>query len=131
VDAGSDEDARLRTRLAEAAEEHAGDVRGELLRAVLETRAGHDVQAVAARLASLRPDPFQPREHWFLADLLPPGAARVRSILTALEAATPPSRWQLLLAWNTAVDEARALRHRSRSSCTSVTRRRGARSIWP
>lgn len=84
--------------------------RAELLRAALEALAGGDSQAVAGRLATLEPTPFTAREQWLLADLLPPGPQRARLVLTALQAPSALSYWQVLLAWNAAVDEARALR---------------------
>ena len=104
------EEQLIRGRLAQAAEAHTRDPRSELLRAGLEALAGRDVSAVALRLAELSPDPFTPREHWFLADSLPGGPERARVLLSALRATPALARWQLLLAWSVAVDEARALR---------------------
>lgn len=100
----------LRTRLTEVARA-AGDARGELLRCELETLAGRDAASAARRLAALSPSPFGPREQWFLADVLPAGAERAAAVRLALTDPAPLQRWQFLLAWNTAVDEARALRH--------------------
>jgi tetratricopeptide (TPR) repeat protein len=102
-------DAR-RSRLAEAVRDSADGPRRELLALVLEASAGRDASSLALRLARLRPSPFTSREQWLLADLLPPGAERVQAVLVALEAPAVLSRWQFLLAWNTAVDEARNLR---------------------
>lgn len=49
-------------------------------------------------------------EAWTVAGELSPGPARVRAVQQALHTTPAPTRDQLLLAWNTAVDEARALR---------------------
>lgn len=101
----------LREHLTAASRAGPEDPRGELLRAALESIAGHDVSAMAGRLASLRPSPYGAREQWFLADLLPLGPERTRAILAALESPAAPTRWQFFLAWNTAVDDARAMRY--------------------
>lgn len=100
----------LRAHLAEAARALAGDVRAELLRAQLERLAGRDPSGAVRQLLTLAPDPFTPREHWFLAECLPSGPQRAQVILAALRAPTELERWQLFLAYNTGVDEARALR---------------------
>ncbi len=101
----------LREHLVEATRVGADEPRRELLRASLEATAGHEVSLPARRLAALRPNPFSAREQWFLADLLPPGPERAGAVLAALESPTSLARWQFLLAWNTAADEARALRY--------------------
>jgi len=100
----------VRARLGEAAREYDGDPRGELVLAELETIAGRDAGALASRLAALEPDPFSSDEHWFLADSLPPGPTRASSVVRGLEVERQLTRWELLLGWNVAVDEARALR---------------------
>lgn len=101
----------LREHLLEAARSGQPDPRRELLSASLEALAGRDVTPLARRLFSLQPSPFSARELWFLADLLPPGRERARSIIGALEGPTALQRWQVFLAWNSAVDESRALRY--------------------
>jgi len=100
----------LRGHLGDALLEGTGGPRAELLRASLEALSGRDVSSAAEGLASLDPSPFSARELWFLGDLMPMGAERGRIVLAALETATPLADWQALLAWNVAVDEARALR---------------------
>lgn len=100
----------LRTHLGDALRKASDGPRTELLGAALEALSGRDVAPAAARLTALQPTPFTARELWFLADLLPAGAERARLVLAALEAQTPLADWQVLLAWNSAVDEARALR---------------------
>lgn len=108
--APENEAAALRAHLNTALRE-AGGPRTELLRAALESHAGHDASAAALRLAALQPSPFRPREQWFLAEALAPGPARAGAVLAALAAPDDLARWQFFLAWNTAVDEARALRY--------------------
>lgn len=102
----------IRSHLGEAARSLAGDPRAELVRAELETIAGGDATAAALRLAAIAPDAFTPDARWFLADSLPAGPVRARIVLAALETPRPLNRWELLLAWNAAVDESRALRLR-------------------
>jgi hypothetical protein len=105
------EAAVLRAHLAQALHETDDDPRAELLRTALESLAGHDTPAAAAKLAALQPSPFSAREHWFLAEVLAPGPARARAVLEALGGSGDLTRWQFFLAWNTAVDEARAMRY--------------------
>jgi len=105
--------ALVRARLSEAAQGDASGPRLELLRLELDHLAGRDVAARASALAELAPLPFTPRELWFLVDPLPAGEPRARLVATALEATAELQRWQVLLAWNVGVDEARALRHQS------------------
>lgn len=100
----------LRAHLSEASRLGPEGPRRDLLRASLEFLAGREATAVSRRLSELDPTPFTPRELWFLADLMPPGGSRARLVLEALKAPTALSDWQVLVAWNTAVDEARALR---------------------
>ena len=100
----------LRDHLGEALHKGAEGPRADLLGAALEALAGRDATSAAKRMATLEPSPFSVRERWFLADLLPAGAERARVVLTALETPAPLADWQALLAWNTAVDEVRALR---------------------
>lgn len=100
----------LRSHLADASEVAPEGPRADLLRATLEALSGRDARAVAVRLAGIEPSPFTPRELWFLADLIPAGSERARIVSEALRAPTTLSDWQVLLAWNTAVDEARGLR---------------------
>jgi tetratricopeptide (TPR) repeat protein len=100
----------FRAHLGEALRAAPEGPRSALLQAALESLEGRNVVTIAQRLAALRPDPFSPREQWFLADLLPPGAERTRVVLAALASPTVLTRWQVLLAWNASVDEARALR---------------------
>ena len=100
----------LRGHLGDALLEGAGGPRAELLGAALESLSGRDVTSAAERLAGLDPSPFSSRELWFLGDLMPPGAVRARIVLAAMDAPTPLADWQVLLAWNVAVDETRALR---------------------
>ncbi len=99
----------LRAALTERARALADDPRGLLLGAELDLLAGHDVAEVASRLEALEPRPFRGVELWFLADVLR-SPARAAVVLEALEDPAPLERWQLLLAWNTAVEEARELR---------------------
>lgn len=100
----------LRVHLSDAARGLAGDVRAELLRAQLERLSGRDPCEQARKLLALEPDPFTAREHWYLADCLPSGPQRAKVALQALQSPTELERWQLFLAFNTGVDEARALR---------------------
>lgn len=100
----------LRKHLREVLERAANGPRADLLDAGLEALSGRDVTAAAARLCALQPCPFSTRELWLLADLAPRGQERAHIVLTALEAHGPLADWQVLLAWNVAVDEARALR---------------------
>ncbi len=100
----------LRASLFEAVQVRPGDPRADLLRAGLEASAGRDASRMALRLAGLEPSPFGPRERWFLADALPPGPCRAQQVLEALRDPAPLPGWQLVLAWNVAVDECRALR---------------------
>jgi tetratricopeptide (TPR) repeat protein len=104
------EAAALTAHLHEALAEVAQDPRGELLRASLDAHQGRDASSIARRLAALEPTPFTPREHWFLADLLPRGPERAEAVLRALEAPSTLARWQSFLAWSTALDGARGLR---------------------
>lgn len=104
------EAALVRARLDAAAQSEASGPRLELLRLELENLAGRDVRARAVPLAELEPLPFTTRELWFLADALPVGERRARCVLTALTGSAELQRWQVLLAWNIGVDEARALR---------------------
>ena len=106
----SAESAGLRVSLLAAAQARPLDPRADLLRAELEVLAGRRSSAVALRLAALQPDPFVPRERWLLADVLPPGPERAQQVLAALQGDEDLSRWQLVLAWSAAVEEARALR---------------------
>ena len=100
----------LRSHLDGVLQKQAVGPRAELLGAAMVSFSGRNVGQVAERLAALEPRPFSARELWILADLMPSGAARARVVLEALAAPTPLSDWQALLAWNAAVDEARALR---------------------
>lgn len=101
----------LREHLMEASRSGQPTPQRELLSATLEALAGREVSLPARRLFALQPSPFSARELWFLADLLPPGRDRARAVIGALEAPAALQRWQFFLAWNTAVDEARALRY--------------------
>ncbi len=109
---------RTSTAEADVLSRHLGDTlhrapdgpRAELLSAGLEALSGRDVSAAAARLSALEPSPFTTREVWLLADLSPHGPERAQLVLTAMSAPAPLADWQVLLAWNVAVDEARALR---------------------
>lgn len=101
----------LRKHLNHASREDSDEPRLLLLRAALESLEGGELSAIARRLAAMEPSPFTAREEWFLADLLPPGRERAASVLVALKAPGTLARWQVLLAWSTAVDEARALRY--------------------
>jgi hypothetical protein len=105
-DEGVDE---LVAALAAVAREERGTARGELLSAHLDRRAGRPIARPEA-LAELRPDELSGPETWLLAGVLPAGPARVRALLAALERTPAPGRDELLLAWRSAVDEARALR---------------------
>jgi hypothetical protein len=100
----------LRGHLTETLRAGAEGPRAELLEAALEALSGRDVRSAAERMAALEPRPFTARELWFLADLMPPGPGRARVVLAAMEVPTALADWQVLLAWNVAVDEARALR---------------------
>lgn len=100
----------VEARLAEAARGAAAGPRLELLRAELDARAGLEVSRRARELAELEPCPFEGPELWFLADLLPGGTRRQELLLAALAATPELASWQVLLAWNCAVDEARSQR---------------------
>lgn len=100
----------LRGHLADALLQGATGPRADLLEATLEKLSGRDVTQAAERLAALEPRPYTGRELWFLADLMPPGPERGRVVFAALEPQVSLADWQVLLAWNVAVDEARALR---------------------
>jgi tetratricopeptide (TPR) repeat protein len=108
--AGTGEAAPLERRLLEVVRESAGDPRSELLRSWLEMRATGASAPSAAGLVGLAPGLFESRERWLLAEALGPGPERAKEVLAGLEDPTPLARWQLLLAWNAAVEEARALR---------------------
>ncbi|MEQ1894376.1 MAG: hypothetical protein ABL998_17690 [Planctomycetota bacterium] len=110
---GAPEAALVRARLESAAQSEATGPRLELLRVELEHLTGRDVRARAVALATLEPLPFTPRELWFLADPMPVGERRAACALAALTGTVELQRWQVLLAWNVGVDEARALRFRS------------------
>lgn len=81
-----------------------------LLQACLEALDGRDSSSAAMHLERSGPEPFTGAELWHLADLLPRGPERAGTVRRALELSQPLSRWQALLAWNVAIDEARALR---------------------
>jgi hypothetical protein len=68
------------------------------------------VSAVARGLHALEPRPFRGAELWFLADILPSGPERAEVALEALRSTETAQDWQVLLAWNAAVEEALALR---------------------
>ena len=103
----------VQERLAEAARSAAPGPRLELLRAELDARAGLEVAARARALAELQPFPFEGAELWFLVELLPGGPRRQELLLAALSATPELDNWQVLLAWNCAVDEARSQRFES------------------
>jgi tetratricopeptide (TPR) repeat protein len=109
----AEESSVTRARLERVAEEAAVGARRELLRLELDHLAGRDVRARAEVLATLSPSPFSPSELWFLVDAMPEGEPRARWVETALAGSQDLPRWQVLLAWNVGVDEARALRHGS------------------
>ena len=99
----------FRTRAGDAVKLGSDPVRQSLAEAMLERLAGTSGSSGSERLGALNRAQLSPRELWILSDLLPPGRDRVKALLKALEARNPLSRWQVLLAWNTAVDAARAL----------------------
>jgi hypothetical protein len=97
-----------RVRLEHRRSRLADGPRAELLAASLEALDGRDVGAVATRLypsSAL----FGTEELWHLADLLPRGMERTRTVIAALAPGSPVARWQAVLAWNVSVDAARAL----------------------
>ena len=103
--------------LGQLANELPDSPRRRLLSAQLLARAGQDTRLAAERLLALPEWPFIGREAWLAAEVMPAGEARVRAVLRALEGAgvgpdpvAELSREALLVAWNTGVDEARALR---------------------
>jgi tetratricopeptide (TPR) repeat protein len=100
----------LRRHLEDALRRAADGPRADLLDAGLKALSGRDVTAAAARLCARESGLFTTRELWLLADLSPNGPERARIVLTAMDAAGSLADWQVLLAWNVAVDEARALR---------------------
>lgn len=100
----------LRRQLVAATEDLPPGPRTELLRIVLAGLGGAEVGAAATRLDALDPGPFSSLESWFLVDVMPAGPARTNRVLTLLEDPAPLERWQLVVCWNVAVDEARALR---------------------
>lgn len=103
----------LQARLTSAWHAATSGPRRELLRAELDALAGQDVRGAARALAELEPLPFEGPELWFLVDLLPVGARRQELLLAALRATPELARWQVLLAWSCAVEEARSLRFES------------------
>jgi hypothetical protein len=102
-------DALVREILA-SAPNAAGDARRVLLEAELERWSGRDPGVLAQRLATTPAATFTGREAWLLADLLPPGPARVQAVLRALDDSAALGQDRLLFAWNVSVEEARALR---------------------
>lgn len=104
------EAAAARARLEQALLAADEGPRADLLRAALEVQEGREAGALTLRLAALRPTPFAGLPCWLLAELLPPGAERARLVREALQAPDALRRWQVLLAWNAALDELRALR---------------------
>jgi len=73
---------------------------------------GENVEVVASRLGNLEPWPYPPEASWHAAVCLPPGPLRVRAVEAGLEKPGALERWEQLLAWDTAVEEARLLRFR-------------------
>jgi hypothetical protein len=104
------ESSACEARIEKAIEDLPESPRASLARACIETLHGRDATLAASRLQMLRPSPFTAIELWHLADLLSPGPDRAHIVLEALADEQPLARWQVLLAWNVAVDEARALR---------------------
>lgn len=109
LERGSSEAGALAARLFEVVREHRGEPRGELLEAQLALWRGTDPRT-AATLEMLPSRTFSGEESWLLVEVLPPGEKRVAALLRALATTESLSREELLLAWNTAVDEALALR---------------------
>jgi len=97
-------------RLREAASAGDSGPRVELLRAELDALSGLDVSGRVRPLADLQPFPFEGPELWFLADLMPGGARRQELVLSALGATPELASWQVLVAWDHAVEEARSQR---------------------
>ena len=105
------ESSACEARIEKAMEDLPESPQASLARACIETLHGRDSRLAASRLQMLRPSPFATAtELWHLADLLPPGPDRAHVVLQALADPQPLARWQVLLAWNVAVDEARTLR---------------------
>jgi len=110
LDAGAPEAGGLALDLDRIAQEQGHTPRGELLR--------HHLARLEGTLPEQPPGfgggdawPFEGRESWLAAEVVPPGAPRVRAILRSMDllAASADGRF-VMLAWNTAVEEARALR---------------------
>jgi len=106
--ASAEERELLRTDLLRALEGCEEGPRRELLRAALGALAGQ-ARRLPPGLTEIEPSSLSPQERWLLADLLPIGPERTRLVLSALAQPGALLEWQVLLAWNTAVDEARAL----------------------
>ncbi len=86
------------------------DARHWLLEAELERWAGRDPGILSERLAETPVAVFSGREAWLLAEVLPPGLARVRAVMRALDQTPSLSQEALLFTWNVSVEEARELR---------------------
>jgi len=102
---------RMAGELAGVARAHAADPRGRLVAAQLDRIAGRPpAPGVLDELARLPLEAFEGRAIWLLAEVLPPGPQRVRAALQALAMTDSPTPREVRIAWNVAVDEARALR---------------------
>ncbi len=101
--------ADLRAALAERSEDTPWS---RLASAHLALLSGMDVSVVAARLGELDPWPYPPQASWHAAVCLPTGPLRVRAVEAGLQKTAALERWEQLLAWNTAVEEARSIRFR-------------------
>jgi tetratricopeptide (TPR) repeat protein len=99
-----------RASIHEALERASETPQALLLRAAVEALDGRPNALLTLRLEALRPRPFSPRELWHLGRLLPPGPERAHVVIESLENTPTLERWQVLVAWNVALDEARALR---------------------
>ncbi|HEX6882568.1 MAG TPA: hypothetical protein VF530_04250 [Planctomycetota bacterium] len=104
------EAAAARARLEQALVAAEDGPHADLLRAALEAQDGREASALVQRLAAQRPTPFAGLACWILAELVPAGAERARLVREALQAPDALRRWQVLLAWNAALDEVRTLR---------------------
>jgi hypothetical protein len=117
----------LRTALAARPEETPWS---GLASAHLALLSGMDVEAVAERLGKLDPWPYPPGASWHAAICLPPGPRRVRAVTAGLQKAVDLERWELQLAWNTAVEEARSLRLREGALAIQRDLHRRSQAEW-
>ena len=101
-----------------------------LARAYVSLLGGEAVDEVAGRLGNLEPWPYPAQASWHAAVCLPQGPLRVQAIEAGLSKAGALERWEQLLAWNTAVEEARVLRFREGSLGIQRELHRRYAAVW-